>query len=228
MTLDPTNPNHWNKPKENIVPENTAKNNVVPDATHASDNTLSSIFDDAENTKPDEREFLIKRAMDKLADSQSKDAVAPAEEVSQRPTTRPIPLFEEVTTANERPLERISSEQLIVRVDHLFKQLIITLGDRATKKPFIGSTGNDYSAQKIAEQILIHFSGVKKVAIITNTYNIQEIVREITTIAKELSARDLREKGIERKKETWNRLYKELKPELQRIAAIPIPIQKTN
>ena len=105
MTLDPTNRDHWNDPKENTAPKNTGTKNLVPDSTHSSDDILISIFDGIENIKSKERDFLISRAMamkSKLSEPVHEDIVTPAVEVRPRPTTGPIPLFEELTTANER------------------------------------------------------------------------------------------------------------------------------
>ena len=104
------------------------------------------------------------------------------------------------------------------------------MGARAVNKPFKDESGVDHSAQKIADEILDYFLSEPETITITNTYKFQEIVLEIATISKELSQRDMLEKGIQRKKEIWNMIYKEPKRELERIAAIPIqiPIQKTD
>ena len=208
MTLDPTNRDHWNDPKENIAPKNTGEKDVALDSTYSPDDILISMFDGIENTKPKERDFLISRAMamkSKLPEPVHEDIVTPVVEVSPRPTTGPIPLFEELTTANERPLERIPSEELILKAEKLFKLLISTLEARAkVNKKIVGSRGVEYPAQLIAAQILNYFSG--KPARITNAYQIKEKVLEVATISKELSQRDILEKGIQRKKEIWTQM----------------------
>ncbi len=222
-TLDPTNKAHWNIPKENIAPKNSIEKNAVPDITLPSDDISSSTVGNTGNTKLKERDFLISRAMKLLAEQKTDNPSATEREPILPPTSRPMALTFDEIKPNDRHLEGKTIEELIQRADHLFKLVISTLEAKIrVNKKIIGRSGNEYAGQVIAAQILNYFSG--KPAIITTAYEIKKYILEISAISKELSEKDVHDKGTERKKEVWNLVvYKEPKRELERITAIPIP-----